>query len=209
MWCNASGAKFNINKTSFLPIGNAKYRESVLTSHKMHPDQDPISPDIEIVPDMSPVRILGAFVGNKIDQMSVWIPILDKIDNDLEHWNRSHPTINGCRLIVNMVVGGHTQYLSQVQGMPQAITETLKQTIQKFIWNSEIMAWDQKRGGHKVMNIEARNDAIILMKLKSYLNFDSDHPTWAFFADDILRKNISPKFGAADPKTLISSFLQS
>jgi len=59
------------------------------------------------------------------------------------------------------------------------------------------------------MNIEARNDAIILMKLKSYLNFDPDHPTWAFIADNILRKNISPKFGAADPKTLISPFLQS
>jgi len=72
LWCNASSAKFNINKTSILPIGNGRYRELLLASCKMHPDQNPISPDIEIVPEMS-VRILGAFVGNKIDQMSVWM----------------------------------------------------------------------------------------------------------------------------------------
>jgi len=78
------------------------------------------------VSDMSAVRVLGAFVGNKIDQMSIWSPICDEIDNDLNCWNRSHSTINGHCLIVNMVIGTHTQYLSQVQGMPQAVTEVLK-----------------------------------------------------------------------------------
>ena len=55
-------------------------------------------------------------MGNKVNQLVVWTPTLEKIDQGLKCWSKSHPTQDGKRLIIGMVVGGLTQYLTRVQG---------------------------------------------------------------------------------------------
>ena len=47
-----------------------------------------------------------------------------------------------------------------------------------------------KKGGKKVLNLEARNKAIQLTWLKSYLNLGSDRATWTYFADAIIGTDI-------------------
>ena len=44
-----------------------------------------------------------------------------QIDKILDQWERVHPTMEGRCLIVQAIVGGVTQYLTQVQGMPKVI----------------------------------------------------------------------------------------
>jgi hypothetical protein len=129
-WCRASGAKFNIKKTAILPVGTPAYCRQVLETRKLSLDQEyQIPPEIEIAKDGSTVRILGAFVGNGVNQPGVWAPVLEKISRQLSQWSKSHPTQDGCKLIVEMVVGGLTQYLMRVQGMPLKLKELLLEKL--------------------------------------------------------------------------------
>lgn len=72
-------------------------------------------------------------MGNKVNQLVVWTPTLEKIDQGLKCWSKSHPTQDGKRLIIGMVVGGLTQYLTRVQGMTEEVTTLIKRKITKFL----------------------------------------------------------------------------
>ena len=118
-WCDISGAKFNIEKTEIIPIGTEEHRSEVVNTRKIHPtDADPLDEKIRIAKDGEAVRSLGAWIGNRINDHMPWETVLDKIIRKLEIWGRSHPTLYGKRLIVQAVVGGHTQFLTKAQGMP-------------------------------------------------------------------------------------------
>jgi len=116
-WCNASGAKFNTQKTEIIPIGILEHRIRVIETRKAKRDSEEIPAYIHIAKDGEPVRILGTWIGNKMDNENVWSVQLNKIDHALEEWEKSNPTIEGRKLIIQMVVGGMTQYLTQVQGI--------------------------------------------------------------------------------------------
>jgi len=165
--------------------------------NKINQNQLPIPDEIKIAADGTPVRVLGAYVGNNVNQTAVWTPVLEKIDVKLKRWARSHPTQDGKRLIIGMEVGGLTQYLTRVQGMPKEIEETLNRKITKFLWdgasamvNLETMTQPIMRGGKRVLDTKARNEAIELMKIKSYLNFGPERPRWAKVADILIAENM-------------------
>ena len=40
-WCQASGAKFNINKTEIIPIGTKNHRDTVVQTRKLNPAHPP------------------------------------------------------------------------------------------------------------------------------------------------------------------------
>lgn len=100
----------------------------------------------------------------------------------LEQWDK------GRRLIVNMEIGGRTQYKTRVQGMPREVCARVKTMIGNFIWGEnknplvslDIMATDMNNGGKKVLDIDIRNEAIELMKLQRYLNTDQNRLAWAY-----------------------------
>lgn len=60
LWCIASGAKFNINKTEIIPIGTKTHRDSVVTTRRLHPGHHAVPDNIRIASDGMAVRILGA-----------------------------------------------------------------------------------------------------------------------------------------------------
>ncbi|KII84251.1 hypothetical protein PLICRDRAFT_80310, partial [Plicaturopsis crispa FD-325 SS-3] len=134
-WCIASKAKFNVEKTEVIPIGTKAYRDTVIATRKMSPGQDPLPGDVHIAKDGEPVRILGAWVGNNADQAESWNNVVAKINTSLTQWGKSHPTPDGRRLIILMVVAGMTQYLTKVQDMPEHIEKTLEKTIRDFMAN--------------------------------------------------------------------------
>jgi len=170
-WCRSSGAKFNVQKTIIVPVGTQTYREEVVSSHKISPNQESIPLDITIAPDGQAVRALGAFVGNKIKNASIWTPILERIERLLAQWNKSKPTQLGRRLIISIVIGGLTQYLTRVQGMPAEIEDELTRKISQFMWdrgtppvNAETLQLPTSKGGQSILNLRVRNQAIDLMK---------------------------------------------
>jgi hypothetical protein len=97
-------------------------------------NQTPIPTGVHIASDGEPICALGAYVGNGVDNIAVWTPTIEKVDAALQQWGKSHPTHEGQQLIVNMFVGGLTQYLTRVQGIPSGVEDLLSKRIQKFMW---------------------------------------------------------------------------
>ncbi len=130
---------------------------------------------------------------------------------------KSLPTIEGRKLIIQMVVGGMTQYLTQVQGMPASTEKKLEKRIRKFIWgnrtlspvNIETLYAPTEMGGRGLLDIKSRNEAIDLMWLKSYLKFNRDRPLWALVADALMAINLPKSESSSNKEIRQSVFLQS
>ena len=213
-WCRASGAKFNMHKTVLIPVGSSNYRENLFTTRKLNPTLPSIPNEVLILPEGTATRVLGAFVGNNVNEINVWEPTIEKIANQLGKWNRSNPTQDSQRLIIGMEVGGRTQYLTRVQGMPGSVLKRLTKITQNFVWNGEkpmikadTLQSNILEGGKKILNIHARNDAIELMKCKTYLNFGKDRPEWALIADRLIANCITDT-QKIDRSSAVNIFLQ-
>ncbi|KAF9536237.1 hypothetical protein CPC08DRAFT_652222, partial [Agrocybe pediades] len=116
-----------------------------------------------------------------------------------------------------MVVGGITQYLTSVQGMPADIERRLEKRVRKYIWadktmspvNAETLYAPIEEGGRKVLDLKSRNQAIDIMWLKKYLNFGPDRPLWAQVTDAILAEKI-PHAERTVPRSIrVNIYLQS
>ena len=62
---------------------------------------------------------------------SAWSRLLEHMHACLEQQEKSRPTLEGRRLIVQMIVGGVTPYLTQVQGMPSNIESRMIQAEER------------------------------------------------------------------------------
>jgi ribonuclease HI len=217
-WCEVSGAVFNIAKTEIIPIGCKEYRTNLINTRKTNPNSPPIQPNIKIATDGQPVRVLGAWIGNDVDQATPWTPTIEKIATSLKHWEANHPTTEGRRLITQMIIGGMTQYLAKVQGIPETALKTLETLIRNFAWSGENkptismahMTNATNEGGRKVLDIHTRNEAIQLTWLQAYLKFDNARPTWALVADAILANDVpgEPKSLAQNPNARMNQYIQ-
>ncbi|EIW64975.1 uncharacterized protein TRAVEDRAFT_76807, partial [Trametes versicolor FP-101664 SS1] len=176
-WCRASRARFNREKTEILPIGTEAYRREVLTTRKLCAGTDEIPATAHIVRDGQAIRSLGAWIGNGIDLEAPWEPVIKTIETNLAKWKRGRPTMNGRKLAVAIEVAGRTQFRAAVQTMPASVEQRLTKIVADFTWNGDArpcIARDQlylpvPRGGLKLLNMKARNEAIAIMWLKTYL----------------------------------------
>jgi len=113
-WCKVSGARFNIEKMEIIPMGKENHRKDIANLRKINPqDTNPLPEKICITQDGEAVRILGTWIGNKVNDVTPWEPILDTIRKKLGLWEKAHPTLNGRCIIVQTIVGGHTQFLAK------------------------------------------------------------------------------------------------
>ncbi|KAF7419654.1 hypothetical protein PC9H_002246 [Pleurotus ostreatus] len=113
-----------------------------------------------------------------------------------------------------MVVGGRTQYLARVQGMPKQVKDSLRKRIWKFFWGDkknpvreEIIFAQPGKGEQGVLDIRSRNEAIQIMWVKEYLKL-TDRPLWACFADRILALNKRKCNGTLPTELKGNMFLQ-
>ncbi|TFY59887.1 hypothetical protein EVJ58_g5494 [Rhodofomes roseus] len=216
-WCTASGAKFNKEKTEVIPIGHPEYRQQLIATRAATPGGELLPDHIRIAHDGDAIRILGAWHGNDVNEGGIWTPMLEKIDATLARWESRHPTMDGRRHIVQMHIGGTTQYLAKVQGMPKHIEDKLEKRIRSFIWadkkqtpvNKETLFAPISKGGKAVLDIRARNQAIEITWVKDYLNFGPDRPLWALVADTILARAVPKTEERIPPGLRQNTFLQS
>jgi hypothetical protein len=195
-WCKASGARFNTSKTEIIPIGTREYRDSVTTSRRINPSHDPLPASLNIAEEGKATRILGAWVGNGIEEQAIWSLILEKVEKSLQRWENWHPSIEGRKIIIERTIGSMSQYLTSAQGMPKEIEDILSAKSRKFIWDGEgknsvsmdILNAPVAKGGKNVLHLKSRNEAIELKWLKGLLAPIEKRPLWAFFAHALLAK---------------------
>ncbi|KAL6300500.1 hypothetical protein BKA93DRAFT_866095, partial [Sparassis latifolia] len=189
---------------------------SCVQSRRIFPNSQPLPENIHIASDGEPVRILGAWLGNKIDQAGTWSAVIDKISHSLARWNQSHPTLRGRKLIIQMIVGGMSQYLTAVQGMPQHVETTLTKMTRHFIWDSDrppLISLDTlylplKDGGLGLLDLHSRNQAIDIMRLQRYLCLTPSRPTWTYIADSLINEQVTKASGQVRRLSQINVFLQ-
>ena len=104
-WCEVSGAKFNIEKTEIIPIGSPEYRRKLVETRDLNGTGETIPEQIHIARDHDATRILGAWVGNQVDPEEPWRKITETIEKDFKRWEARYPTLEGKRLIVQMIAG--------------------------------------------------------------------------------------------------------
>ena len=169
-WCEISGVKFNIDKMEIIPLGNKTQRETTSTTRRPCKNGATIPSNLHITKNREPVRILGAWLGNNVDQATTWAPLIENVNKHLKRWGAAKHSLEGRRLIIQMQVASVTQYLSKVQGMPKKIENELDSMTRKFMWNYESrdtvnlsqMNAPHNKGGKRLLNMEARNKAINL-----------------------------------------------
>ena len=133
-WCLASGVKFNIQKTEIIPMGTPEHHHQVCTSRKLNPlNQTSLDDRIRIANDGEATQSLGAWIRNNTNNATLWKPIIDRAHKNLELWNKLHPTLLRRKIIVQMIIGGSTQFLTMAQGMPKHIESTLIKMIRNFM----------------------------------------------------------------------------
>jgi hypothetical protein len=215
LWCRASGAHFNVNKTKILPIGEKGYRDHILNTRKTAPSGTPFPASVHIAQDKEPIRILGGWVGNGIDEEAVWSWNVDKIQTTFDRWDQRHPTLLSRRLVVNMFAGGITQYLAMVQGMPKDVKSRIQKMIDTLICdgrrapiNLNTMNAPGKEGGIGLLDIQAQNEAIQIMWLKRYTTLGPSRPMWALVADVLIEECIAASHHI-DKELTINTYLQS
>lgn len=79
--------KFNIEKMEIIPIGYRHPCTQIYGGHieKNQPKQcDPLDSKIKVAKDRDVICLLGMWIGNKIDDMTPWEPIIDLIRKDIE-----------------------------------------------------------------------------------------------------------------------------
>jgi hypothetical protein len=217
-WCAAAGAKFNISKTEMIPIGEIDHRDRVRATRFVNGINGTMIPDhIKIAREGEPIRTLGAWVGNKVVQVDTWSRTLEKIDAALARWELGSPTMEGRRLIILMVIGGMTQYLTTVQGMPKEVEKRLEKRVRNFLWaektnltvNKETVYAPAEIGGKNLLDIVTRNEAIAVTWLKTYLSFGPERPLWCFVADELLAKRARGSDDNVSEEMRMNTYLQS
>ncbi|KAF6752733.1 hypothetical protein DFP72DRAFT_790274, partial [Ephemerocybe angulata] len=216
-WCTASGAKFNVDKTDIVPVGTRDFRCSVLTTRRTRADDgdSDIPPTVHITPDGTPVRVLGAHVGNNIDQLAIWQPIVDTIKKKVAFWLKSNPSIEGRNYITKLEPGSRTQFKTMVQGMPPEIKKEVIGIVKDIMWEGSVVGVNKdtsslpyEQGGRKVLDISKRNEAILLVKVLRWLLPPPLRPIWAYVADQLIEEDIPDSQKVDDLDATMCTFLQ-
>src|SRR5258708_15700925 len=137
-WCLASGTCFNKGKTVIIPVGSPTYRKQVSDQRKLNPLSNFTFDDsIHILKDGKLTRYLGAHLGNNVTRDEPWPKIMNDIEYSLKCWDKSFPSIEGRRHIIQMVIGRKTQFITPAQGMPCKYENLLNKRIWTYLWNSD------------------------------------------------------------------------
>ncbi len=222
-WCSAAKARFNMSKTEIVPIGSVAYREEMAETYRSSGVWQNYPRGVHVAQEGEAVRILGAFFGNGVDQVDIWTLVLTKIVamkkplmHAIDRWKAGHATIQGKKHVVQMIVGGMTQFFTTVQRMPAVIVDRLKKIIREYLWDGrhnvpvglDHVCLPVSRGGLGMLDLESRSEAIDIMWLKSYLDFSQERPTWAFVADDLFATHVPKDCRPKKASLRLNPFLQ-
>ena len=199
-WCDVSGAKFNIKKTEIIPLGTQTHRNTIITTRKINPqDQSQLDNRIHIAKDGEAVRSLGAWIGNHAIDLTPWELTLDKIRKTKSMEKISPHNIRQTPHNPSHHWGAHTIPSSSPRNANH-IETAITQMTRDFIWDNDTaprMALEHlskpiEDGGLNILDIRARNEAIEMMRLKSYLDLTPSRPAWATVTDLLINAAAPP-----------------
>jgi len=105
IFCEASTAKFNDQKSEVLPIGTKEYRNSVIKTKTINKTNNrKLDQAIRIIEDKDSLRTLGAYIGNNSKTSVQWETILKKQLRILKRWSKTSLSLKGKELILKALI---------------------------------------------------------------------------------------------------------
>ncbi|KAJ3963871.1 hypothetical protein EV361DRAFT_763325, partial [Lentinula raphanica] len=156
-------------------IGVKEYRDRLVLTRQLNSEDNLIPNHVTINEDGKIARILGAHIGNEAEETGVWLPLIERIETILDRCTDKYPTLEAKCHMINLTVSSITQFLTAANGMPENIAKQLTKLQKEFLnapLNRETLRAEIDIGGKRLFDIYARNDAIAIMQLKSYLEMD-------------------------------------
>ena len=143
--------------------------------------------------------MLGSWIGNSISIEGKWKEIIERQNRAMERWSKSRISLKGKELVLKVKIMSKVWFLATVNGMPKYIEKEMTKNMKDFLWGKEkkgLMPMEKviasrEEGGLGIPSIEARNKAIQVMWLKKFLAKPSMKPTWAWIAEELIKRNIS------------------
>ncbi|KAJ7610023.1 hypothetical protein DFH06DRAFT_1374874, partial [Mycena polygramma] len=113
-----------------------------------------------------------------------------KIDSDYARWANLNPTLMMKKNIDQIVAGSRSQYLAQVNGMPQVVEKHILHAQREFMndskssmINRDTLMAPREQGGLGMFDLEARNQALLMLKAAPLAETDpSKRAHWASLA---------------------------
>ncbi len=222
-WCSAAKARFNISKTEIIPLGAPDFRRTMADTYRTTGSWENYPRGVHVAQEGEAVRILGAFFGNGVDQVDIWSLVLTKIVamrkplmHAIARWRNGHATLQGKKYVIQMIIGGMTQFFTTVQRMPNSVLMRLNAILRDYLWDDrrtppvamKHVYLPVELGGLGVLDLSVRSEAIDIMWLKSYLDFTDDRPIWAFVADDLLAGCVPKDCPMKTRELRVNPFLQ-
>lgn len=192
LFCRASTAKFNTSKTEIMAVGTTQFVQD-FNETKIMGNQKRLPDDIRIVTRDNPMKMLGAWHGDKTQAIRQWVTILAKQQEIMKEWAKTRPTLQGKVLLLKALIASRSLYLATVNGMPYEVERIMEKQMRAFLWNDTkgLVRWDvitqpKENGGLGVPSIAARNKAIEIMWLKRLCTEEQKAPLWAKIAQGLL-----------------------
>ena len=128
----AIGSRFNFEKTDILLVGSAM--------HCAKPADDPsFAPLLDcfqgayIIPDGSPLRILGVWVGSPNHALPRWKQIAEHISKIIRQWKAIGASMRNCVALAKALMMSCCYYLLDGNGVPPSILKCISQSILGFV----------------------------------------------------------------------------
>ncbi|KAF9495483.1 hypothetical protein BDN71DRAFT_1360072, partial [Pleurotus eryngii] len=91
--------------------------------------------------------------------------------------------------------------------MPLELAKTLEKILHSFMWegshseavSKETLSMKHKARGKKLLDLQARNDAIALRDLAGFVNFGPERPAWAYVVDMLISTGLSNRAQVGSP----------
>lgn len=202
IFCAASTAKFNKEKTEYLPFGSEEHRKELIETRKLNEiEGNGIEPTAKIIKDKESMRQLGGRVGNHSNETEQWENILKRQEKILDQWKAKNLSLKGKELVLKALVNSLDQFLATVNSMPEWAQKATTKITKAFIWDGRkkgLIDWkwvtaQKEEGGLNMPSIELRCEAIEIMWLQKWLSTPDKRHTWAYILDELLTLNMPKK----------------
>ena len=128
----AIGSKFNFEKTDILLVGSAAHRAKLGD----HPDFAPLLDcflGAYIIPDGSPLRILGVWVSSPDHALPRWRQIADHISKIIRQWKAIGASMRNRVVLAKALMMSRCYYLYDGNGAPPSVLRRISQSILGFV----------------------------------------------------------------------------
>ncbi|PPQ78110.1 hypothetical protein CVT24_006387 [Panaeolus cyanescens] len=193
VFCTASTAKFNLQKTEYLPVGTKEWRTKVVEEQAFNGTA--FQEGTRVVKDGDAMRTLGVWVGNGVTVTDKWDKILEKQKKIMKEWAKCHLSFRGKELVIKALVQSRAVFAATVDGIDDATVEKMVKQYKSFLWDGKkaLMKWEtvirpRKQGGLNMPDLKTRIEAIEIMWIKRWQRSEG-RPPWAEMMEDILFRN--------------------